>query len=247
MQADKHVLCEKPMAPTLDDCIEIIDAAEKTKKKFMIGQACRVTHGFVKTKELIEAGEIGELFFVESEYAHDYSKSPGVGDWRKDPVNPREPFLGGGCHAVDLLLWIAGDVEEAFGYSNHKCLIDWPVDDCTIATFKFKKGIIGKAMASIGCLRPYTMRSVFYGTKGTIISDNTSPAIQISKGKEFTSIPVDVESHNVTGEIDELVSCIIEDRPLIMDAKEGAKTVATCLAVIESTKSGKPVKVENIQ
>jgi len=212
----------------------------------MIGQVCRFAPGFVKTKELIDAGEVGELFLVESEYAHSYSKAGGVGNWRKDPIKLREPFLGGGCHSVDLLRWIAGDAEETFVYSNHRCLPDWPVDDATFALFKFKNGIIGKVLCSIGCLRPYTMRSVFYGTKGTIISDNTSPTIKISKGKEFTSIPVDVASHNVGAEINELVNCILDDKPVITDVKEGAKTVATCLAAIKSAKTGEPVKVKNI-
>lgn len=258
MEAGKDVLCEKPMAPTLKDCIKMIRTAEKTKRKFMIGQICRFAPGFVKTKELIDSGEIGELFLVESEYAHNYSKVGGVGGWRKDPIKRREPFLGGACHAVDLLRWIASDVEEAFAYSNHRCLLDWPVDDCTMAVFKFKNGIIGKVMCSIGCIRPYTMRSVFYGTEGTIISDNTSPYIQLcakkllveEKPPSFDRLPVDLHtSHNLgaEAEINELVNCILEDKPsVVMDAKEGTRTVATCLAAIESAKTGKPVKVEEI-
>lgn len=255
MQAGKDVLCEKPMAPTLEDCIKMIESAEKTKKKFMIGQICRFAPGFVLTKKIIEQGDIGELFLVESEYAHSYRKSPGVGDWRKDPIKLREPFLGGACHAVDLLRWIAGNAEEAFAYSNHRCLLDWPVDDATMAVFKFKSGIIGKAMCSIGCVRPYTMRSVFYGTEGTIISDNTSPYIQLCSKKlsvegnpPFAHLPVNLHtSHNVgaEAEINELVNCILEDKLVVMDGREGARTVATCLAAIESTKTGKPVKVDS--
>ncbi|HOJ31703.1 MAG TPA: Gfo/Idh/MocA family oxidoreductase, partial [bacterium] len=105
--AGKHVLCEKPLALNLEDCIEIIKAVKQSGKKFMIGQVCRFAPGFVLTKEIIDSGEIGELFFVESEYAHDYSVAEGAGKWRKD--QRRKPFIGGGCHAVDLLRWIAGD------------------------------------------------------------------------------------------------------------------------------------------
>jgi len=75
----KNVLCEKPLALNLEDCIEIIKAVKKSGKKFMIGQVCRFAPGFVLTKEIIESGEIGELFFVESEYAHDYRVAEGVG------------------------------------------------------------------------------------------------------------------------------------------------------------------------
>ena len=130
--AGKHVLCEKPMALTLEDCQAMIDASRNTDRKLMIGQICRFTPGFMRAKQLIDNGEIGELFFVESEYAHDYSKIPGTfSNWRLDPL--RHGFLGGGCHAVDLVRWIAGNPYEVAAFANKKMLTDWPTDDCTIA------------------------------------------------------------------------------------------------------------------
>ena len=58
----KHVLCEKPMALTEDDCKAMVKAANASDKKVMVGQICRYTPGFVRAKELIDAGEIGEFF-----------------------------------------------------------------------------------------------------------------------------------------------------------------------------------------
>ena len=170
LAAKKHVLCEKPMALKLDECSEMIAAAKAAETKMMVGQICRYTPGFVEAKKLIDRGEIGELFFVETEYAHDYSKIDLP--WRLDPL--RHGFLGGGCHAVDLARWIAGDPTEVFAYANHKMLPNYPTDDCTVAIMKFPNNVIGKVFVSTGCKRNYTMRSVFYGTKGTIITDNTS-------------------------------------------------------------------------
>jgi predicted dehydrogenase len=83
----KHVLCEKPMALTLQECTSMIKASERTGKKLMVGQVCRYAPGFTSAKQLIDDGQIGELFLVESEYAHDYTHSTGVGNWRLDPVN----------------------------------------------------------------------------------------------------------------------------------------------------------------
>jgi len=247
----KHVLCEKPLALNLEDCIEIIKAVKKSGKKFMIGQVCRFAPGFVLTKEIIESGEIGELFFVESEYAHDYRVAEGVGKWRKDPR--REPFIGGGCHAVDLLRWIAGDPVEVFAYSNHKCLIDWPVNDATIAIYKFPNEIMGKIFCSIGCIRPYTMRSVFYGTKGTIISDNTSVHILLCSTRyfkekanyNFAKIPVSVASHNVSAEVNYFVEKILKNENVDMNEIEGTKTVASCLAAVISARENRKVDIKN--
>lgn len=250
MRAGKDVLCEKPMTLDLAEARQIIGAVKETGRRFMIGQVCRFAPGFALAKKMIERGEIGELFLVESEYAHNYSHSEGVGGWRKDPR--REPIVGGGCHAVDLLRWIAGDAEEVFAYSNHKAMPGWPVNDCTMAVFKFKSGVIGKAMCSIGCVRPYTMRSAFYGTQGTIICDNTSPEIQLCSNNNFTTkpafatFPVDIASHNVAAEVAELVDCILNDKPVPTDVYAGARTVATCVAAVESARTGRPVKVEKV-
>lgn len=258
LEAGKHVLCEKPMALTIEDCQTIIDAEKKAKTKLMIGQICRFTPGFVKAKELIDKGEIGELFFVETEYAHDYSEM--TSEWRMDPL--RHGFLGGGCHAVDLARWIAGDPIEVMAYSNHKMLKNWPTDDCTIAIFKFHNDVIGKVFVSTGCKRNYTMRSVFYGSKGTIITDNTSPFMTVftdtlKNDKEmFNSVhqkcsipvqyPISINNHNTIGEIAEFIDCIINDRPVSMTAVEGAKTVVASLAAVEASAKGKPVEPEYI-
>ena len=249
LQAGKHVLCEKPMALSVEECADMIRAGEQTGMKLMVGQVGRFAPGFVTAKRLIDDGQIGELFFVESEYAHDYAHIPGVGEWRKTPE--RHGIVGGGCHAVDLLRWIAGNVEEVFAYSNHKMLTDWPVDDTTIATLKFEQDdVIGKVFCSIGCKRPYTMRSVFYGSLGTIVCDNTSSQIQIASEKlegqrKFCDVPVGVSSHDKGAEVDALALAAINDTPVEPDAREGARTVATCIAAVESSRVGKPVRVRN--
>jgi predicted dehydrogenase len=256
--AGKHVLCEKPMALTFDECKAMIEASEKTGKKLMIGQICRYTPGFIAAKMLIEKGEIGELFFVESEYAHDYSKIPGAGNWRLDPVRLRHPILGGGCHAVDLLRWIAGDPYEVFAYASRKVLKEWPVDDCTIAIMKFPNDVIGKVMTSIGCKRNYTMRSVFYGDKGTIIADNQLPTIKVYKnsltGKTdvFEGIsdhvmgmdyPVEINNHNTAAEIREFTDIILNNKKVVTDGVQGASTVLACLSIVESAQKGEKVHI----
>lgn len=250
MEAGKDVLCEKPLTLTMAEAKEIAAAVQRTGRRFMIGQVCRYAPGFVLAKRLIERGEIGRLYLAESEYAHSYRGARGIGDWRVDPR--REPLIGGGCHAVDLLRWIAGDVTEAFGYANHLCLTDWPVNDCSLGLFQFASGAIGKVMVSVGCVRPYTMRSVFYGTEGTIVCDNTSADIQLCSQKNltgapaFATLPVNIASHNVGAEIREFIDCIAANKPVTTNVDEGVKTVATCIAVAESARTGKPVRVQDL-
>ncbi len=243
LRSGKHVLCEKPLALTREDIEEMVRVADESGSKFMVGQICRFTPAFEKAKEIIESGTIGELYFVESEYAHDYMKL--CDDWRADPN--RHGVIGGGCHAVDLLRWLAGDPQEVFAYGTHKLLPMVSYDDATIAVIKFGENVAGKVFVSTGCKRDYTMRTVIYGTKGTLICDNTSPTMTLfttdEEGvtKEPQTIEVEVNNHNAAREFEVFADAILNDKKVVTDAREGAKTVAVCLAIVESAKTGKPV------
>lgn len=259
LEAGKHVLCEKPLALTREDCKAIADAVKKSDKKFMVGQICRFTPGFVAAKNFIDAGEIGELMFVESEYAHDYENILKPGVWRYDPL--RNGVVGGGCHAVDLLRWIVGDDPvEIKAYSTKKIFKDLPYDDTHIAIMQFPNNVIGKVFVSISCKRNYTMRSVFYGTKGTIICDNTSGEISVFRdtfpglsegGKIFEknalncTVPVqykvNIANHNAVAEFEEFCRIVLDDLPVKTTVYEGAKTIAACHAIVEAAETGKTV------
>lgn len=250
LRAGKAVLCEKPMALTLEECEEMRRVEKETNGKLMIGQICRCTPSFALVKKMIDEGRLGELMFVESEYAHNYTLARGIGDWRVDPK--RHAVIGGGCHPIDLLRWIAGNPTEVYAYGNHKSLLDWPTDDTTIAIMKFPNDVMGKVFVSTGCKRNYTMRSVFYGTKGTIICDNSNREIQLFEnndevGKKYHEdpqlIPVVVNNHNATEEIRNFMDALINDKPMPVSSFEGAATVAVCCAAVESIAAGKPIQI----
>jgi len=239
LAAGLHVLCEKPLALLRGDLEAIIAADRASGKKLMVGQICRYTPAFVKAKELIDAGELGEIYYVESEYAHDYQAILSANGWRSDP--DRNGVVGGGCHAVDLLRWIAGDPVEITAYANHKMLSVVPYDDCTVAIMRFENDVIGKVFVSTGCKRAYTMRSSFYGTRGTIVCDNTSPSLTFYKASaddpaklETHEIGVDISNHNTFGEFRAFADAVLNDAPVATDAVQGAKTIAACLAIVES-------------
>ncbi len=260
LRAGKHVLCEKPMALTMEECEKMIQISNECDKLLMVGQVCRCNPVFIRAKEIIDSGMIGELFFIESEYAHDYGVARGYNDWRVDPR--RHGFIGGGCHAVDMLRWIAGDPTEVYALGNKKCLTDWPIqDDANIAVYKFPNNVMGKVFVSIGCKRDYTMRSSFYGTKGTVLvedggtihlylNDTENPLPYHSgmkKGRDYNiphilkNVPKD---HNVGGEIKQLIEAVENGTALPISPKDAAGSVAACCAAIESAKTGMPVIIK---
>lgn len=257
LRAGKHVLCEKPMALDLSECKKMVQVAKETGKQLMVGQIGRYSPAFAKAEQLIDDGVIGEVYFIESEYAHDYSGIGGAGGWRVTPE--REPIIGGGCHAVDLIrMFMKENPQEVFAYANNKALIGWPIHDCTIAVMKFPSGAIGKVMTSTGCKRKYTMRTVVQGTKGTIIVDDSLPYVSLfedhfSDKAEFMGmaqrvvemrLPVSVNTHNFAAEAQEFCDAILADIPVRCSGVEGASTVAVCTAIVDSFKSGEKVTVD---
>ena len=252
LEAGKHIMCEKPLALNREDIDAIVKAvSEHPECKFMIGQICRFTPAFVMAKKIIDEGRIGELYFAESEYAHDYQhmfeKDPK--NWRSDPE--RNGVVGGGCHAVDLLRWLIGsDPYEIYAYGTHKLLPWVDYDDTNIAIMKFQNEVAGKVFVSTACKRNYTMRTCVYGTKGTLIFDNTSDTMQMfladENGHHISKkpilIPIDVNNHNATAEFREFADCLTTGRRIETSVYEGAKTVIACLGIVEASKSGRIVR-----
>ncbi|MBQ8320737.1 MAG: Gfo/Idh/MocA family oxidoreductase [Clostridia bacterium] len=251
LEAGYHVLCEKPLALTMEECEKIVEATKKSDKKFMTGQVCRKAPAFIKAKELVDNGEIGELTFIESEYAHDYSYM-NKAHWRLDPVKLRHGVIGGGCHAIDLLRWIAGNPEKVMALANKKANPDWPVDENTIAIMQFPNNVIGKIFCGTAVKREYTMRTCLYGTKGTIICDNTSPDLTLFRhavtdnGQNIypdVKIPVEINNHNLSAEVAEMADAILNDKEIECTALEGSKTVAVANAcVMSAAQGGAPVE-----
>ena len=250
LEAGKHIMCEKPLALTREDIEAIVNAVKAHPEcKFMIGQICRFTPAFIKAKEYIDNGDIGELYFVESEYAHDYMHmfEANPTNWRSDPT--RNGVVGGGCHAVDLLRWLVGsDPCEIYAHGTHKLLPEVTYDDANLAIMKFPGNVMGKVFVSTGCKRDYTMRTCIYGTKGTLIFDNKSDTMRVYLADEHghgaheaQEVPVEVNNHNATAEFKEFADCLVSGREITTTVIEGAKTVAACLAIIESSKTGKIV------
>ncbi len=243
--AGKHVICEKPLATSLEDCERIVRAADKRRElKFMVGQSARFNPICKTIKRLYDGGDLGEAFYAEADYLHNIEKR--IKDWWADSQNPHFGLMGGGVHPIDLLRWIVGDIEEVYALSNHKVIADFPHHDAFLMNFKFENGCLGKMAAFLGCQRPYQMNLAIYGTKGTVINDRLYLS-KIEELEDFMPLPITILAEHPTfgEEMGHFVDCILNDKTPMIDLRDGAKSAATCIAGGESVETGRPVVVKN--
>ncbi len=111
LKAGKHVLCEKPMATTLEDCEEMNKAAKNSGKFLMIGQNQRLAKAHIKAKKIIERDELGKVISFQTKFCH-----PGPEGWtgKKDSwfFDKKVASFGVmadlGVHKTDLIHYLTG-------------------------------------------------------------------------------------------------------------------------------------------
>ncbi len=248
-EAGKHVLVEKPMARTVEECAQMCEAARKYNKKLMTAHVCRFYSFFQQAHKWANDGTLGDVYFVETSYIHNYEQIGGFDGWRFDPEK-RHILVGGGCHAIDLIRWFCGDAVTVSALSNHFNIPRQQVDDMWILNIEFANDVIGRVTVSSGCQRPYNIDLKVWGTKGTVEGDNTAPSAKMSLTQvdlhRWMDVPKDRMAKALAGEMAHFIDCIINDTTPLIDGVDGAKTVATAWAAIESAANGgKPVAVRN--
>jgi len=240
LETGKHVIVEKPMTNNIADCEKIIQAVEKSQRKLIVNQICRFNPRFMEIKKRVDKGILGELFYVEADYRHNIENLIVKG-WRGKKENYHTPFLGGGCHAIDLLRWIVGEISEVYAYGSKKCIPSryYPFDDCMVSVLKFRSGVVGKSLATFGCKRPYFLNLFLYGTKGTFENDRI---YQGKDEKDYVELGIPIDpAHPFEPLIDSFVDCILNDTNPLIDVYDGANTVAAAIAACESIELKKPV------
>jgi predicted dehydrogenase len=105
--AGKHVFCEKPLATTLDDCLAIRAAAEKSGHTFAFGLVLRYSPFYQKIRELVSTGRLGQLISFEFNETLGFNHGGYIfGNWRRKSENAGSHLLEKCCHDLDLANWI---------------------------------------------------------------------------------------------------------------------------------------------
>jgi predicted dehydrogenase len=247
LEAGKHVLAEKPLCVSLGEARSITAAVERSGRKLLTGQILRFAPYFRALKDIYDDGDLGEAFFVEADYLHDLTPLLAGPSWRTDPEHPQNMVLGGGCHPIDLLRWMFGDVACVYAVGTKKSMAAQPFPhDTILISLAFASGVVGKVLISVGCKRPYQLNFGVYGTRGTLL--NSRLFLERLRLRDFMEMPLDIpeEFPHYREEVGHLVDCVLNDEAPLVDAREGAKTVATCVAAIWSLERGEVVAVPEV-
>jgi predicted dehydrogenase len=107
LHAGKHVFCEKPLATTLDDCLAIRAAAEKSGRIFAFGLVLRYSPFYQKVHEIVSSGRLGQVISFEFNETLGFNHGGYIfGNWRRKSENAGSHLLEKCCHDIDLANWI---------------------------------------------------------------------------------------------------------------------------------------------
>ena len=261
LKAGKHVLCEKPMAVTLEECEAMVAAAKESGKYLMIGQNQRLAKAHAKAKELIEQGAIGKVLTFRAIFGHGgpetWSIDPGSNVWFFDKTKAAMGAMADlGIHKTDMIQYVLGskivktqavlttlDKRDATGG-----LIG--VDDNAICIYQMENGVIGTMTASWTYYAAEDNTTVIYGTKGELrLYDDPKYSVQ-QINADGTRIDYQIDqiqtndNQTASGIIDLFVERLVEQKEPEISGENVLHAMKAVFASIESSAKGCAVEVK---
>jgi len=243
--AGKHVLCEKPMATSLDDCRKMIEVCQKKKVKLMIAYRCQYQPVQLKAIELIRSGALGQVQEIESAFGFDIGKTfvfEGVTkpSWRLEKkMAGGGPLVDVGIYCLNATRYLTG--EEPAEIKGIASVIDHDgrfteVEENDGWTMRFPSGILASCSTTYGAAGTGGFLRV-KGAKGWL---RMAPAFPY-QGMHLTGSvagdqPIDMpdpwrDPAQFTAEADYFADCVWNDREPKTDGAEGLRDM-TCISEI---------------
>jgi myo-inositol 2-dehydrogenase/D-chiro-inositol 1-dehydrogenase len=256
LESGKHLLLEKPMGISLEQCDEMIRAAESSGRLFAVGHELRLSSMWGKAKAMIDEGFIGDPLYALVEL----SRNPyrlGADGWRYDISRVGSWVLEEPIHFFDLARWYlqaSGDPNKIYATANSKQEGHPELHDNFSAIMHFQGGAYAVVSQTLAAFEHHQTIKVT-GTKGALWAswsgamDRTRHptfTLRAFDGKTVSTIPIEKptgELFELEDQIATMVAAIGRGEPLHCTGQDGRWSVAMCLAAEESIRSGQPVKL----
>lgn len=218
----KHVLMEKPLALSEDECLGLIRAAEENHVKLMVAYIMRYHPMIAKLKEIIDRKEYGELFQM-SIWTEQYT-------YYEDEWTTSAARLGGGqffshgCHYVDLLLWYLGKPIKGAHMGTNLCTPWMEMEGTSNAIFEFEGGRLAYHFGTWGAKgtrHSYAINTFFEDgmvecclNEGKMYLHKSSNLTKYfeKSDQEILIFECEPTSHLPKYEIEHFADCILEDK-----------------------------------
>jgi UDP-N-acetyl-2-amino-2-deoxyglucuronate dehydrogenase len=251
--AGKHIIVEKPLALSWEDCLEVRRAVDAAGVQTCVCFECRYSSQFLATKAVLDQGLLGELHYGEIDYYH------GIGPWygqfrwntRKDAGG--SALLTAGCHALDaLLLCMGSDVAEVTSYdtkSRSEVFQPYEYNTTSVTILKFKCGRIGKCAAVVDCHQPYYFHTHLVGSHGSLLDNKFHSARLDGLNRHaWSNLSMkmldsgDVSDHPYTTQFQAFFDALERGQEMpLTSLGDALKTHEILFAADKSAQTGKPV------
>ena len=258
LNAQKHVLCEKPMAISIEEAEAMNKAAETNQKKLMIAHNQRFVSSHQKAKQLIDSGSLGKIYSFRTTFGHGGPENWSIDGSSSWFFNKKEAFVGAmgdlGVHKADLIRYLIGEVEEVGAFVQTSAKEDASVDDNAVCILKMKSGIIGTLTASWSYVSGNDNSTVIYCEKGILQLENDSEYSLIVDYKNGESVHYKldkIQTNEAQGQtnthvIDHFIESIIFDQEPLITGVEGLKSLQVILAALEANETNTISKIGSI-
>ena len=261
LEAGCHVLCEKPMAMNTAEAEDMLAAAKKCGKRLGINFSFRFKPQSFAMKRLIEAGELGDIYFGRTVWQRRRGM-PKFGGWfGQKALAGGGPLIDLGVHRLDLALWLMDypEPEWVMG-STHNHIAsaqakkegkDFDVEDFACGMIKFKNGASLELEASwAGNIKERELMSTrLLGTEGGLHQYNLEEGYEfhVECYKEKAGCHYDMHLHPPVAECHgsyySFIDALVKDEPFLVAPEQGVTVMKLLDAIYESAATGKPIKV----
>jgi UDP-N-acetylglucosamine 3-dehydrogenase len=233
----KHVILEKPIARTIEDAAEILEAFSGGGPRLFVGHVVRFFPEYVGIKEKIDAGELGTIGVVRTSRRSPFLR--GWNDWYADWRVSGGVLVDLVIHDFDFLRWALGDVERV--YARGVLGREYNRLDYALATLRFEGGAIAHVEAHWGYPGPFNYSIEVAGSRAILTTDSTEPATLDLVGSADQVPNLASGTSPYERELAHFVRCIATGEESVVKPEDAYEALRISLAATESIVEGKPV------
>ncbi|GAK40809.1 Gfo/Idh/MocA family oxidoreductase [Paenibacillus urinalis] len=256
LNAGIHVLVEKPMASSLEECDLMIEAAQKSGKVLSVVAQNRFTNPIMKLKKMLDTGLAGPILHAQVDSfwwrGHCYYDLWWRGTWEKE---------GGGCtlnhavHHIDALLWMMGRPSQVQAFMSNVSHDNAEVEDLSIAMLRFPNGALGQITSSV-VHHGEEQQFIFQGRHARISApwkiyassskSNGFPEknaeLEEQLQQAYERLP-DLPYEGHAAQIDNVLRAIETGEPPLIDGVSGRTTLEMIMAIYTAASTGEIVSL----